>query len=78
MPGVADICAQSASQPQDAERRALILALRVAHVRLRLMLLDCHDIGVELKDGRLLPVEAMRLCAQSGLDALFPEGPDGD
>jgi hypothetical protein len=59
------------------DRAALLGALRIAHVKLRMALHEVEDIGAELKAGRLTPREAMRLCVNMRLDALFPRESDG-
>jgi hypothetical protein len=80
MTDAAELCAESAIQPAAADeryRQALLAALRVAHVRLRIILHEVEDIGAELKAGRLTPREAMRLCINARLDAFFPRESDG-
>jgi len=62
---------------EDATRAALLAALRVAHARAKLVILNIEDIGAELKEKRLTPKEAMRLCMAWRIDSLFPREGDG-
>jgi len=70
---------QVVNQPvdQDRDRQSMLRALRIAHLRLKLILVEVEDIAAELKDGRLTPTEAMRACMIARIDALFPREPDG-
>jgi hypothetical protein len=71
---------QAVTPPADDDERyrsALLAALRVARARVSLLLLEIDDIGVELKDGRLTPMEAMRLCVTHRIESLFPREGDG-
>lgn len=61
----------------DRYRRALLAALRVARAKAAIILLEIDDIGIELKDGRLTPAEAMRLCVATRIESLFPRESDG-
>lgn len=61
----------------DRYRRALLAALRVAHAKVKLTLLEIEDIGAELKACRLTPMEAMRLCVERRIESLFPRESDG-
>jgi hypothetical protein len=72
-----ELIAESAPPADDGHRHALLAALRVAHVKLRMALHEVEDIGAELKAGRMTPREAMRLCVNLRLDALFPRESDG-
>jgi hypothetical protein len=65
------------AEDDERYRRALLAALRVAHARVKLCLLEIEDIGAELKAGRLTPAEAMRLCVTSRIESLFPRESDG-
>jgi len=62
---------------EDATRAALLAALRVAHARAKIVLLNIEDIGAELKAGRISPRDAMRLCMAWRIDSLFPRQSDG-
>lgn len=55
----------------------MLRALRIAHARLKLILLEVEDIAAELKDGRLTPTEAMRNCVFANIDSLFLRDSDG-
>ena len=69
----------AASRPAEDDeryRRALLAALRVAHARAKRVLLEIEDIGAELKEGRLSPQEAMRLCLYWRIESLFPRESD--
>lgn len=61
----------------ERDREAVLAMLRLAHIKLRIILNEVEDIGTELKDGRLTPVEAMRACMSARIDTLFPREPDG-
>lgn len=83
MPEAVERDAPSADTPappsaHERDRQTLLKALRVARARLRALVLEVDDIGVELKDGRLTPVEALRRCHAQQIDALFPREGDGD
>lgn len=67
------------ARADDAEpyRRALLAALRVAHARVKLTLLEIEDIGAELRAERMTPDEAMRLCVERRIESLFPRESDG-
>lgn len=62
----------------EAHRQAMLGALRIARVKLRMALHEVEDVGAELKAGRMSPREAMRICVNLRLDALFPRESDGD
>jgi hypothetical protein len=71
---------QAVTPPADDDERyrsALLAALRVAHAKAKLVILNIEDIGTELRDGRLTPMEAMRLCVIDRIDSLFPREGDG-
>jgi hypothetical protein len=55
-----------------ANANALTQALRIAHIRLRMLQLECEDIGIQLKEGWITPEQAMALSVEAGLDGLFP------
>lgn len=63
--------------PVDRDTVAMLRALRIAHAKLRTVLLEVEDIAEELKAGRLTPMGAMRICMETGIDTLFPRGLDG-
>jgi len=68
---------REAHSQEDGYTRLMLAALRVARAKLRLILLEIDDIGIELKEGRLSPREALRLCMRARIDALFPREGDG-
>ncbi len=74
---IAEAPAPPPAVPDERDRKALLGALRVAHVKLRQALNEVEDIGAELKAGRMTPREAMRICVNLRLDALFPRESDG-
>lgn len=61
----------------DRDTAAMLRALRIAHAKLRILILEVEDIGEEIKAGRMTAVEAMRVCTETGLDALFLRDADG-
>ena len=77
MTQTAEVRAPDPIAEEDATRAALLAALRVAHVRAKIVLLNIEDIGAELKEKRLTPKEAMRLCLAWRIDSLFPRQSDG-
>lgn len=79
MTEAAELAPPDQAETRDADRdtAAMLRALRIAHAKLRVMLLEAEDIGEELKAGRLTPMGAMRICMETGIDTLFPREPDG-
>jgi hypothetical protein len=71
---------QVATSPQgneDGYRRLLLAALRVARAKLKVILLEIDDIGIDLQEGRLTASEAHARCEWAHIDALFPREGDG-
>jgi hypothetical protein len=68
---------RAVENPEDGYKRLMLAALRVARAKLRLILLEIDDIGIELKDGRLTAGEALVRCDYAGISPLFPGEGDG-
>jgi hypothetical protein len=61
----------------DRDRKAILAALRVARARAKLVVHTIDEIGFDLKQGYLTPLEAMRECINARIDGLFPRESDG-
>ena len=62
---------------EEEYRATLLAALRVARAKAKLVIHEIDEIGFDLKEGRLSPREALRLCMRARIDALFPREGDG-
>lgn len=65
------------AEDDERYRRALLAALRVAHARVKVTLVQIESIGADLKAGYITPAEAMRLCVTTRIESLFPRESDG-
>ena len=61
----------------DGYTRLMLAALRVARAKLKSILLEIDDIGIELREGRITPADALGRCIDNRIDCLFPGEGDG-